>query len=558
MLPIQCSVQNYDWGKEAQFSEVAKIARANGLEIDETKPFAELWMGTHPKGPSVVTSTGSSLQSWILEYPESLGAAVRHRFGAQLPFLFKMLSVKKALSIQSHPDKQLAEALHQNNPEMYADDNHKPEMALAISDFEALCGFAPLQEIQESLRSVPELRMGLGDKSTEALLSLTKPSKEVLKCAFAALMSCSPVKVDSLVRTLVARLQRMKAGAEAKRDVTSEASGRGGQYKRVRRTVSAPAPQHLHQTKPVTHKDAESTEERGESSFCSTFTNPDAKASKAVQFDKSVFEPTSLSADEKEASHRSSHTAEVEKEEADSADDTPTSSFSRLERQQSSELTPKELLVLRLNQQFPSDVGILSAFFLNLVKLAPGEAIYLAANEPHAYLQGELVECMATSDNVIRAGLTPKFKHTEVLCESLSYEQGSPHILKGSRQQLPYLNSASPSGAHMLTYRPPFDEFEVQCVQVLPGCSASLPVNPGPLIMLVLSGSGSAEAQEGAESSSKTQGLDNRLDIQRGSIIFVPALTKLSFKASSIVGECSTVAPKLSVCISAVNASFFE
>jgi len=44
------------------------------------------------------------------------------------------------------------------------------------------------------------------------------------------------------------------------------------------------------------------------------------------------------------------------------------------------------------------------------IGLDAGEAIYLAANEPHAYVSGELVECMATSDNVIRAGLTPKFR----------------------------------------------------------------------------------------------------------------------------------------------------
>lgn len=47
------------------------------------------------------------------------------------------------------------------------------------------------------------------------------------------------------------------------------------------------------------------------------------------------------------------------------------------------------------------------------VKLGSGEAIYLAANEPHAYVAGELVECMAASDNVIRAGLTPKFRWGE-------------------------------------------------------------------------------------------------------------------------------------------------
>ena len=57
------------------------------------------------------------------------------------------------------------------------------------------------------------------------------------------------------------------------------------------------------------------------------------------------------------------------------------------------------------------------------VTLSPVQAIYLAANEPHAYLSGELVECMATSDNVVRAGLTPKLRDTEVLCSSLTYAQ---------------------------------------------------------------------------------------------------------------------------------------
>ena len=52
-----------------------------------------------------------------------------------------MLSVAKALSIQAHPDKALAEKLHARDPKNYKDDNHKPEMALAVTEFEALCGF---------------------------------------------------------------------------------------------------------------------------------------------------------------------------------------------------------------------------------------------------------------------------------------------------------------------------------------------------------------------------------------------------------------------------------
>jgi len=86
-------------------------------------------------------------------------------------------------------------------------------------------------------------------------------------------------------------------------------------------------------------------------------------------------------------------------------------------------LTEKELLVLRLENQYPSDIGVIAAFFLNHVKLNPGEALFLGANEPHAYLSGECIECMATSDNVVRAGLTPKFIDVPTLCSMLTYKQ---------------------------------------------------------------------------------------------------------------------------------------
>lgn len=87
------------------------------------------------------------------------------------------------------------------------------------------------------------------------------------------------------------------------------------------------------------------------------------------------------------------------------------------------QLTDKEELVLRLEKQFPGDVGVIAAFLLNYVKLNPGEALYIGANEPHAYLHGECVECMATSDNVVRAGLTPKTLDVQTLCSMLTYKQ---------------------------------------------------------------------------------------------------------------------------------------
>lgn len=69
-------------------------------------------------------------------------------------------------------------------------------------------------------------------------------------------------------------------------------------------------------------------------------------------------------------------------------------------------------------------MGVLSSCFLNHLVLPTGACIYLPANQPHAYLAGEIVEAMAASDNVIRAGLTPKFKDVAVLCSSLTYSQG--------------------------------------------------------------------------------------------------------------------------------------
>ena len=58
-----------------------------------------------------------------------------------LPFLFKILSVETPLSIQAHPHKQLAEELHHKYPDIYKDANHKPEMLIALTEFEALCSF---------------------------------------------------------------------------------------------------------------------------------------------------------------------------------------------------------------------------------------------------------------------------------------------------------------------------------------------------------------------------------------------------------------------------------
>ncbi|CAH1451649.1 unnamed protein product [Lactuca virosa] len=76
--------------------------------------------------------------------------------------------------------------------------------------------------------------------------------------------------------------------------------------------------------------------------------------------------------------------------------------ISRLNREKETrELSSKEELVLKLEKQYPNDVGVLAALLLNHLILNPGEALYIGANDPHAYLTGECVECMAASDNVV-------------------------------------------------------------------------------------------------------------------------------------------------------------
>ena len=68
------------------------------------------------------------------------------------------------------------------------------------------------------------------------------------------------------------------------------------------------------------------------------------------------------------------------------------------------------------------DVGLLFTFFMNVIKCNPGDAFICYPDEPHAYILGDLIEAMVNSDNVVRGGLTPKLKDTEVLVSMLKYE----------------------------------------------------------------------------------------------------------------------------------------
>jgi mannose-6-phosphate isomerase len=95
---------------------------------------------------------------------------------------------------------------------------------------------------------------------------------------------------------------------------------------------------------------------------------------------------------------------------------------------------PEEICIMnRLRAQYgDEDVGLPALFVMNRVTLKPGEALFIGPNVAHAYLDGDVVECMACSDNVVRAGLTPKFKDVNTLTEMLEYRSGLPAIIKPS------------------------------------------------------------------------------------------------------------------------------
>lgn len=91
-------------------------------------------------------------------------------------------------------------------------------------------------------------------------------------------------------------------------------------------------------------------------------------------------------------------------------------------KESGAEMSPLDDLILRLHDQYPGDIGVFSPLLTNYMRLQTGESFFIGANELHAYISGECVECMALSDNVVRAGLTPKFKDCETLCRMLNYE----------------------------------------------------------------------------------------------------------------------------------------
>ncbi|MFT3747150.1 MAG: mannose-6-phosphate isomerase, class I [Agriterribacter sp.] len=314
MFKLKGKVQHYAWGG---YTYLPKLL---GIENPEYKPFAEYWMGAHTSSPSQVEwdkDHTTPLNKLIEEdKPKWLGDKVAKTFGS-LPYLFKVLDVKDMLSIQVHPSKAEAvkgyareneagipiTASHRN----YKDDNHKPEVMVALSEFWLLHGFKEKTLLRQTLSEVSEFSTLVPIFDKEGYFGLYK-----------YVMELPQTEVDSMLAPLLKR---------------SEAA-----YKTNQLSKAEPA-------------------------YWACKTLPDS-------------------------------------------DDRYTN----------------------------IDRGIFSIYFFNILQLHPGQAIFQGAGVPHAYLEGQNIELMSNSDNVLRGGLTPKHIDVPELLTHTLFEGIVADIMDGEKK----------------------------------------------------------------------------------------------------------------------------
>ena len=152
MQQLNGVIRNYPWGSRTMLAEL------RGAESPTDRPEAEMWFGAHPAAPATID--GRPLDELIAADPEAaLGPRVRARFGDRLPFLVKLLAAGEPLSLQAHPSiEQAREGFARENAlgidlsaseRNYRDDNHKPEVIVALTEFSALSGFRPVDQTRE-------------------------------------------------------------------------------------------------------------------------------------------------------------------------------------------------------------------------------------------------------------------------------------------------------------------------------------------------------------------------------------------------------------------------
>lgn len=383
---LKGTVKHYDWGGFSFIPSLLKTANK------EHKPYAEYWLGTHPLGMGLV-QTGDDQETPLT------------KLAGPLSFLFKAQDVNKMLSIQVHPSKAAAEvefarenaegipldAPHRN----YKDDNHKPEMLVAQSDFWLLHGFKPAEELAYTLLNVVELR--------ELLPVFNASGYEGL---YKHIMEMPQEEVNRILQPLIDNLS-------------------------------------------VVYKD-ESPDRTDEDYWA-------AKAAASFTQDNNI------------------------------------------------------------------DRGIFSIYLLNIVHLKKGEGLFQAAGLPHAYLEGQCVEIMANSDNVLRGGLTTKHIDIKELMKHIKCEATFPAILKGEAD-----------GEDEKNYKVPVPDFKLSVFELEAGETVSF--TPGGVEILLLT-EGIVEADDD-DTTVKLQAGSPSAVVFPGQQVFLAAAAKsIVFRASGMIAS---------------------
>ena len=207
MLLLDNPIQNYAWGSRTSLASL--LGRP-----PSARPEAELWIGAHPKAPSALRD-GRSLLELIRSDPSgTLGPVVLGRFGAELPFLLKVLAVEAPLSLQAHPNLEQARTGFEREQaagialdafeRTYKDRNHKPELLCALTRFEALSGFRAPDASATLLES-----LGLGE--LELVAKLRSRTPEPLRLAFSGLMTLAAAPRAELTQRVLERCERARA-----------------------------------------------------------------------------------------------------------------------------------------------------------------------------------------------------------------------------------------------------------------------------------------------------------------------------------------------------------
>ncbi|MGM0451627.1 MAG: mannose-6-phosphate isomerase, class I [Thermodesulfobacteriota bacterium] len=323
---LEPQIMDYAWGSKTAIQSL--LGKPPGPD-----PWAELWMGAHPKAPGKIHCDGQTvaLDRLIEQAPEAIvGPAIAEKFERTLPYLFKVLAAEQPLSIQAHPDRAMAaEGFERENAEgipiaaahrNYRDPWPKPEIICALEPFDALYGFRPPAAMTELLQRFCPASLAAAGKALQR-----SPDGAGIKTLFETLLTLAQDRKTEVIE-------------EARRNAA----------------------------------DIQSEESRW---------------------------------------------------------------------------------IVRLHDAYPEDIGVLSPLILNLVRLEPGQAMFLPAGCLHAYLSGVGIELMANSDNVLRGGLTRKHIDVGELLRVLQFAPSTPEILE-----------PEPAGPGQWRYRLTVDEFALSVI----------------------------------------------------------------------------------------------